>query len=166
MGKHRTHSFDISNCQPAVRVSQFSFGSSCFSHCWRLFSHVVLPLCCVKCCHVIPVSTLWSSFLPVETVLIVLLSWYWVRTVWLFLQYTLLHIAPPCSAPDVIAKSALADTAGYVDVHRDTLQHNKYKNVFAIGDCSSAPTAKTAAAVGRWREIKSSFLMWWNWQER
>jgi len=62
-------------------------------------------------------------------------------------NYSLLHISPPCSAPDVIAKSPLADAAGYVDVNRDTMQHNKYKNIFGIGDCTSAPTAKTAAAV-------------------
>jgi len=52
------------------------------------------------------------------------------------------------SAPDFLKGSPLANEAGYVDVSKEHLQHNKYENVFAIGDCSSAPTSKTAAAVG------------------
>ena len=30
-----------------------------------------------------------------------------------------------------VAKSALADSNGFVDVEKETLQHKKYKNVFA-----------------------------------
>lgn len=40
----------------------------------------------------------------------------------------------------------LVTPTGFVDVNKDTLQHNKYKNVFAIGDCSSSPNSKTAAS--------------------
>src|SRR5690606_33232699 len=29
----------------------------------------------------------------------------------------------------------------------DTLQHRRYPNVFGLGDCSSLPTSKTAAAI-------------------
>lgn len=50
-------------------------------------------------------------------------------------------------APDFIAKSALAAESGYVDVDQYTLQHNKFPNVFALGDCANVPTSKTAAAV-------------------
>ena len=64
-------------------------------------------------------------------------------------QYDFLHISPPCSTPPVLGRSQLADASGFVDVNRDTLQSRKYPNVFAIGDCSNAPTAKTAAAVGK-----------------
>jgi sulfide:quinone oxidoreductase len=32
-------------------------------------------------------------------------------------------------------------------VGKETLQHNKYKNIFALGDASSLPTSKTGAAV-------------------
>ncbi len=35
---------------------------------------------------------------------------------------------------------------GYVDINKETLQHNKYSNVYAIGDCTSI-TGKTMAAV-------------------
>lgn len=63
------------------------------------------------------------------------------------MNYDLLHISPPMSAPDFLKSSPLANEAGFVDVNKDYLQHNKYENVFSLGDCSSAPTSKTAAAV-------------------
>jgi sulfide:quinone oxidoreductase len=34
-----------------------------------------------------------------------------------------------------------------VDVNQATLQHNKYKNIFALGDAANLPTAKTAAGI-------------------
>jgi sulfide:quinone oxidoreductase len=65
------------------------------------------------------------------------------------LPYDILHVAPPMSAPDVVKKSPLAIAApgGWVDVHKHTLQHNRYPNVFSLGDASSLPTSKTAAAI-------------------
>lgn len=64
-------------------------------------------------------------------------------------DYTLLHAVPPMGPLDVIKGSPIADAAGWVDVDKDTLRHNKpeYANVWAIGDCSSLPTSKTAAAI-------------------
>ena len=38
-------------------------------------------------------------------------------------KYDLLHVVPPQSAPDFIKKSPLANAAGWVDVHKHTLQH-------------------------------------------
>lgn len=61
--------------------------------------------------------------------------------------FDLLHVAPPMSAPDFIKRSTLANEAGWVDVHKNTLRHNRFANVFALGDASSLPTSKTAAAV-------------------
>lgn len=63
------------------------------------------------------------------------------------LNYDMLHVVPPMSAPDVIKKSKLADSAGWVDVDKFQLVHNKYKNVFSLGDCSSLPTSRTGAAI-------------------
>lgn len=63
------------------------------------------------------------------------------------ISYDLLHVTPPMSAPDFIKRSKLADTAGWVDVDRASLQHTRYANVFAIGDCSNLPTSKTGAAI-------------------
>jgi sulfide:quinone oxidoreductase len=62
-------------------------------------------------------------------------------------QFDMIHATPPQSAPDFIKKSPLANTAGWVDVHAKTLQHNKYSNIFGLGDAGSTPNAKTAAAV-------------------
>ncbi|MGE0486576.1 MAG: FAD/NAD(P)-binding oxidoreductase [Gammaproteobacteria bacterium] len=62
-------------------------------------------------------------------------------------KYTLLHVTPPMSAPTFIAQSPLANAAGFVDVDKGTTQHVKYPNVFSLGDASSLPTSKTAAAI-------------------
>jgi sulfide:quinone oxidoreductase len=51
------------------------------------------------------------------------------------------------SAPDFIKRSPLANEGGWVDVDKRTLQHTKYPNVFSLGDASSLPTSKTAAAI-------------------
>lgn len=63
------------------------------------------------------------------------------------LQYGFLHVTPPMGPPDVIKKSPLADSVGWVDVNDFTLQHKKFENVFGLGDASSLPTSKTAAAI-------------------
>jgi NADPH-dependent 2,4-dienoyl-CoA reductase/sulfur reductase-like enzyme len=62
-------------------------------------------------------------------------------------DYTLLHVVPPMGPLDFIKSSSLADAAGWVDVDPSTLRHKKYENVWALGDCSSLPTSKTAAAI-------------------
>ena len=62
-------------------------------------------------------------------------------------NYDLLHITPPMSAPSVVSSSPLANDAGFVEVDKGTLQHTRYANVFSLGDSSSCPTSKTAAAV-------------------
>ncbi len=62
-------------------------------------------------------------------------------------DYDLLHVTPPMSAPDFIKQSALADGGGWVDVNKATLQHTRFANVFALGDCSNLPTSKTGAAI-------------------
>jgi sulfide:quinone oxidoreductase len=63
------------------------------------------------------------------------------------LPYDLLHITPPQSAPGVVKKSALANADGWVEVHKHSLQHVRFPNVFALGDASSLPTSRTGAAV-------------------
>lgn len=62
-------------------------------------------------------------------------------------KFDMIHVTPPQSAPDFIKKSPLANAAGWVDVNENTLQHNKYSNIFGLGDATSTPNAKTAAAV-------------------
>lgn len=63
------------------------------------------------------------------------------------LSYDMIHVTPPQSAPDIVRASPLANTAGFVDVHANSLQHLKYKNVFGLGDAASTANSKTAAAI-------------------
>jgi sulfide:quinone oxidoreductase len=62
-------------------------------------------------------------------------------------EYDMIHVTPPQSAPDFIKRSALANTDGWVDVDKHTLQHNRYDNIFSLGDAAGTPNAKTGAAV-------------------
>ncbi|XP_013112167.2 sulfide:quinone oxidoreductase, mitochondrial [Stomoxys calcitrans] len=62
-------------------------------------------------------------------------------------KFSMLHVVPPMSTPDELSKcKELVNAAGFVDVDKSTMQHVKYSNVFAIGDCSASPNSKTAAA--------------------
>jgi sulfide:quinone oxidoreductase len=65
----------------------------------------------------------------------------------LSLKYDMIHVTPPQSAPDFIKRSPLANEAGWVDVNKNSLQHAKFANIFGLGDATSTPNAKTAAAV-------------------
>ena len=62
-------------------------------------------------------------------------------------QFELLHAVPPMGPHPYIAESGLGDASGYLDVDRGTLRHTKYPNIWGIGDCTSLPCAKTAAAI-------------------
>uniref|UniRef100_A0A0K0FFK1 Sulfide:quinone oxidoreductase, mitochondrial n=1 Tax=Strongyloides venezuelensis TaxID=75913 RepID=A0A0K0FFK1_STRVS len=67
-------------------------------------------------------------------------------------EFNFLHIGAPCSPSNIMLKSAqsnegLVDGNGWVDVDMYTLQSKKYQNVFAIGDATNTPNAKTAAAI-------------------
>lgn len=60
--------------------------------------------------------------------------------------FDMLHVCPPQRAPDLVRTSALANAAGWLDVAPDTLRHVRVPNVFGLGDATSTPNAKTAAA--------------------
>jgi sulfide:quinone oxidoreductase len=62
-------------------------------------------------------------------------------------KFDFLHVTPPMGAHSYISESGLADSAGYLDCDKETLRHTKYKNIWGIGDCTSLPCSKTAAAV-------------------
>lgn len=60
------------------------------------------------------------------------------------------HIVPPQSAPDFIKNSPLSDPNnpyGFVEINKATMQHSRFANVFALGDCINAPAKKTGAAI-------------------
>ena len=66
------------------------------------------------------------------------------------MKFDMCHTVPPQSAPDFIKNSPLADPNnpyGFVEVNKTTLQHSRYPDVFALGDCTNAPCKKTGAAI-------------------
>lgn len=67
--------------------------------------------------------------------------------------YDFLHVTPPMSAPDVVKNSPLswkrgsAGKGGWIEVNKETLQHTRYPNVFALGDVAGIPMGKTGGSV-------------------
>jgi len=63
------------------------------------------------------------------------------------IHYDMMHTAPPSVAPKFVKDSILVNEAGWLDVDHQTLQHNKFPNIFGLGDVAALPTAKTGAAI-------------------
>ena len=63
------------------------------------------------------------------------------------MDYDMLHIAPPQTAPKFVKESTLVNAAGWLDVNINSLQHVRYPNIFGMGDVAALPTAKTGAAI-------------------
>ncbi|TAL88231.1 MAG: NAD(P)/FAD-dependent oxidoreductase [Candidimonas sp.] len=63
------------------------------------------------------------------------------------IHFDLLHVVPPQSAPAFIRNSTLAGADGWLEVDKNSLRHVRYPNVFGLGDCTSTPNSKTAAAI-------------------
>ena len=62
------------------------------------------------------------------------------------MEFDMMHVCPPQTAPDFIRVSPLADAAGWVDVDPATLRHKTYDNIWSLGDVMNAPNAKAMAA--------------------
>lgn len=75
------------------------------------------------------------------------------------LPYDLLHVTPPMGPPTFIANSPIADKDGWVDVDKHTLRHQRFANVFALGDCSNLPTSKTGAAIRKQAPVVTQNLL-------
>jgi len=69
------------------------------------------------------------------------------------MDYDFIHITPPMSAPTVVKNSPLAwqkgsaAAGGWAEANKETLQHERYKNVFCIGDVAGIPMGKTGGSV-------------------
>lgn len=63
------------------------------------------------------------------------------------IQFDMMHLAPPQRSPDFIINSSLSTPEGWMSVHKETMQHTKYRNIFGLGDVAQLPTAKTGAAI-------------------
>ncbi|ORE85531.1 hypothetical protein ATO7_14953 [Oceanococcus atlanticus] len=73
--------------------------------------------------------------------------------------FDMIHVCPPQQAPAFIRDSALADSAGWVDVDQSTLRHKHFDNIWALGDVMNAPNAKTAAAARKQAPIVANNIM-------
>ncbi|REC94805.1 NAD(P)/FAD-dependent oxidoreductase [Kushneria indalinina] len=62
-------------------------------------------------------------------------------------SFDMLHVVPPQRAPALVRDSRLANDAGWLDLHPNSLQHQNHPAIFGAGDVSATPNAKTAAAV-------------------
>lgn len=65
------------------------------------------------------------------------------------IPFRLLVLDLPRKAPNWIATCGMSkpDKGGFVDVDATTLQHHRYPNIFAIGDCAAIPTDPSYGAV-------------------
>ncbi len=63
------------------------------------------------------------------------------------MPFNFLHITPPMKAPDSVGKSPVGSEKGWVPVTQETLQHVKFKNIFALGDVAAVPMGKTGGSV-------------------
>ncbi|KAI8851082.1 mitochondrial Sulfide:quinone oxidoreductase [Chytridium lagenaria] len=73
------------------------------------------------------------------------------------LDYDFMHVTPPMGPPSFLKECEdLTNADGWVSVDKVSTRHVKYANVFAVGDASSMPTSKTAAAAA----AQSGVLVW------
>lgn len=67
-------------------------------------------------------------------------------------KFDYLHLVPRMKASKIYADAGLSvekgDAAGnWISLTRETLQHSKFKNIFAIGDVCGFPAGKTGASI-------------------
>ena len=74
-------------------------------------------------------------------------------------EFDMIHVCPPQTAPDFIKVSPLADAAGWVDVDQATLRHKTFENIWSLGDVMNAPNAKTAAAARKQAPVVAENLV-------
>ena len=82
------------------------------------------------------------------------------------MDFDMIHVVPPQKAPDFVRVSPLADAAGWVDIDPATLRHKNYSNVFALGDASNSPNAKTAAAARKQAPVVAHNLLFTRGQRK
>lgn len=62
------------------------------------------------------------------------------------IEFDMLHVCPPQSAPDFIKVSPFVDSTGWINIDHATMRLEEFENIWAMGDVINAPCAKTAAA--------------------
>ena len=74
-------------------------------------------------------------------------------------KYDFIHVTPPQKAPDLVGKSPLGSSKGWVPVVKETLQHVTYKNVFALGDVAAVPMGKTGGSARKQYNVVAENLI-------
>ena len=68
-------------------------------------------------------------------------------------------INPPSKPHQWLVDAGVTDSQGMVDVNKYTLQHSKYENIFAFGDCIAGDLTRTMTAVlGQAPVVKNNVL--------
>jgi len=55
-------------------------------------------------------------------------------------------INPNSEPQSELVEAGITDDSGFVDVNPYTLQHSRYENIFAMGDCIKGETTRTQHA--------------------
>ena len=80
--------------------------------------------------------------------------------------FTHANINPPSPAHQNLVDAGLTDASGMVDVNPYTLQHSRYSNIFAWGDCIKGETTRTMhAAQAQCPVVKHNVTRFMNGQE-
>jgi NADH dehydrogenase FAD-containing subunit len=58
-------------------------------------------------------------------------------------------INPPSKPVQALVDGGITNSAGLVDVNPYTLQHKRFENIFAFGDCAAINTTRTQNAASR-----------------
>ena len=78
------------------------------------------------------------------------------------IEYDVLHVVPPQSAPDWLKGSELAvpdDDSGFVDVDSRTLRHRRFANVWALGDAAATTNSKSGGALRKQTKVLAENLV-------
>jgi len=62
-------------------------------------------------------------------------------------SYTGATVNPTSKPHQWLVDSGVTDSTGMVDVNKYTLQHQRFENIFAFGDCIAGDTTRTMSAV-------------------
>ena len=62
-------------------------------------------------------------------------------------KFDILHATPLQKTASFLQNSSLVNPNSFVNVNKHSLKHNKYSNIYALGDCADLPTSKTLSAV-------------------
>ncbi|WP_175784558.1 bifunctional protein tyrosine phosphatase family protein/NAD(P)/FAD-dependent oxidoreductase [Burkholderia ambifaria] len=73
--------------------------------------------------------------------------------------FDMIHVVPPQKAPDFVRASPLADAAGWIDIDPATLRHQRFADIFALGDVTNTTNAKTAAAARKQAPVVAHNLL-------